>query len=135
MKEAGLWQRVRRAVQERFPLARIDRIENGVVEGMPDAQACIAGVEIWLELKYVDKWPVRPSTQVLGRAGLRPEQINWHLRQKRAGGSSVVVMGVGRETWVTSGEHATEINHWTRSDWEARGRPFSEMLQELDQKC
>lgn len=129
MKESGLYQRIRRQIIAAFPLARIDRVENGLVDGMPDVNACMAGKDIWMELKHLEKWPARATTPVLGRRGLRPEQINWHIRQHAAGGISFIVMGVGHETWITDNKYARDINDWTKEDWEREGAPFAEFLK------
>ena len=131
MKEAGLYQRLRKKILATFPSARIDRVENGLVDGMPDVNVCIGGKDVWLELKYIDSWPARDTTQVLGRRGLRPEQINWHLKQAIAGGTSFIVVGVDRETFVTDGLVVREINTWTRQEWLAEAVTFDDFLKSL----
>jgi hypothetical protein len=112
-----------------FPLARIDRVENGLVDGMPDVSCCLDGVEVWLELKYVDDWPARAATQVLGRKGLRPEQINWHIKQGQAGGKSFILVGIGKETWITDNNCARDVNSWTKENWLAEGIEFKDFLK------
>jgi hypothetical protein len=63
---------------------------------------------------------------------MRPEQVNWHIRQHIAGGSSLIIVGIGRETWVTSGVHAREINQWTKDDFMTRAKSLQEMLDALE---
>jgi len=132
MKEAGLYQRVRRQIIAAFPNARIDRIENGLVDGMPDVNSCLRGVDVWMELKHIEKWPARATTPVLGRRGLRPEQINWHIRHRKAGGKSFIVMGVGHETWVTDNEFVRTINEWTKAEWEMEGVLLEKFIKSVD---
>ena len=132
MKEAGLYQRLRRKILATFPSARIDRVENGLVDGMPDVNMCIKGKDVWLELKYIEGWPARDTTQVLGRRGLRPEQINWHIKQGLAGGTSFIVVGIGRETFVTDNEQVRDINTWTRPDWLAQAVTLEDFLKSLE---
>ena len=129
MKESTFYQRVRKMILAEFPSARVDRVENGLVDGMPDVNCCLKGVEVWLELKYVESWPARATTQVLGRKGLRPEQINWHIKQGMAGGRSFILVGIGKETWITDNEYARDVNSWTKEMWESEGMPFSEFLK------
>ena len=128
MKESTFYQRVRKMILAEFPSARIDRVENGIVDGMPDVNCCVNGQDLWLELKYIESWPARASTQVLGRKGLRPEQINWHIRQAAAGGDSYVIVGIGKETWVAPNKYARDINSWTKEQWQDLGWPMFEFI-------
>lgn len=123
MIEKDLWKKIQRGLGEVIDGVggRMDRVENGVVEGMPDVSMCAGGIDVWVELKYVAKWPSRANTRVLGDRGLRPEQINWHLRQQRAGGRSFVVVGVGKEIYIADGLHAKEMNSWVSEEWFKRG--------------
>jgi len=57
----------------------LQRIENLVAEGMPDVHVSGPESECWVELKYALR-PKRESTRFLGSRGLRPGQINWHLK-------------------------------------------------------
>ena len=59
--------------------AWLQRIENLLVEGMPDVHVSGPESECWVELKSV-KRPKRIPTPLLGSQGLRPTQINWHLK-------------------------------------------------------
>ena len=81
MTEKEFWKKVQRGLSGLLDGmgGRMDRVENGVCDGMPDVSAACAGVDIWIELKYMAGWPSRANTRVLGDRGLRPEQINWHL--------------------------------------------------------
>jgi hypothetical protein len=129
MKESTFYQRVRKMILAEFPSARIDRVENGLVDGMPDVNCCLSGPEVWLELKYVEDWPARATTQVLGRKGLRLEQVNWHIRQSAAGGKSWILVGIGKETWIIDNLYARDVNTWTKEMWQKEGMPFSEFLK------
>ena len=60
----------------------IQRIETGSTgRGIPDVNICYRGHECWVELKIIK------GKQV----GLMPEQVAWHYRRTRAGGSTFVV--------------------------------------------
>jgi hypothetical protein len=131
MREAGFYQRVRKRILAAFPLARIDRIESSLSSGIPDVSACIAGRDLWIELKFVESWPARATTRVLSRYGLNAEQINWHIREHVAGGMSFIMVGVGRESLVVDGERVREINDWTRADWEQHAITLDEFIKQL----
>lgn len=131
MNEAGFYQRIRKKILAAFPLSRIDRIENNLSSGIPDVSACINGVDVWIELKYAEKWPARASTRLLSRYGLNPDQVNWHIRQATAGGASYVAVGVGRETLVASGADARTINDWTQEDWANNAITMDQLLERL----
>jgi hypothetical protein len=123
MIEKDLWKKIQRGLGEVIDGVggRMDRVENGVCDGMPDVSMTAGGIDAWVELKYVAKWPSRANTRVMGDAGLRPEQINWHLRHQRAGGRSFVVVGVGKEIYLADGMHAKEMNSWVSDDWFKKG--------------
>lgn len=119
MTEKEFWKKIQKGLGKLIDTAkgRMDRVENGVCDGMPDVSITSGSIDVWVELKYVAKWPQRANTRVLGDRGLRPEQINWHLRHVRAGGKCFVLVGVGREMYLADGSQAKEINGWTFQDW------------------
>lgn len=127
MIEKDLWKKIQRGFGQVIDGVggRMDRVENGVCDGMPDVSLCAGGVDTWVELKYVAKWPSRANTRVLGDRGLRTEQINWHLRHARAGGSSWVLVGVGKEMYLARGSEAMEVNGWVSEDWFKKGHKIS----------
>lgn len=55
---------------------------GGVGLGVPDSNACLSGVEVWVEFKTTSGW----------RAGLRPEQVAWIDRRARMGGRTFVAV-------------------------------------------
>lgn len=70
-------------------------VENPVYPGTPDVNY----VEGWLELKYADKWPERPSTP-LKLPHFTPQQRIWLLRRWRAGGNAFLLLHVHRQEWL-----------------------------------
>lgn len=69
--------------------ARHDRIENCVVQGMPDVCLTYEGVTYWYELKIAEG--------AKGRMTIGPEQRNWHSKELKAGGKAFV-LAYNRET-------------------------------------
>lgn len=112
--EQRLWDRLRKAAAGKL---HTERIENLVGVGRPDVDTLVDGSFVPIELKQVDGWPVRANTRVLGKDGLSQVQKNWHLNWQNWGGTSMVVVGVGEEVFVFSGERADEINDYNTQDF------------------
>lgn len=75
--EQNLWQAMRRNAPTGCWL---QRIENGVSEGMADVLCVSVAGCSWLELKE-PKVPVYASSKLFtGSSALRQGQINWHLK-------------------------------------------------------
>lgn len=92
---------------------RWDRIENATVYGMPDVNLCIEGVESWVEQKHA-KEPLRATTPLFGsNHKVSQKQMNWFLRQKRAGGRCYFLVATNRRWLLLNGEHADNLNKMT----------------------
>lgn len=92
---------------------RIDRIENMTGDGIPDVNYCIEGVEGWIEFKSPIE-PKRESTPLFGsNHRMRQSQMNWHLRQRQAGGISYILIASDKRWLLIDGQHADEINDLT----------------------
>ena len=107
--EQRLWDRLRKAAAGRI---HTERIENLVGVGRPDVDTLVAGSFVPVELKYVEAWPARESTRVLGAAGLTQVQKNWHLNWRHWGGTSLIVVGVADEVFTFSGATADAVNDY-----------------------
>lgn len=102
----------------------LQRVENGVGAGMPDVLMIdrMAQTPVhWIELKVNESLPVRSSTPALGDAkGLGAEQVNWHIEWGNHGGSSWILIGLGRgksrELALVPGRCAREVNGLTLGD-------------------
>ena len=85
-REAKAYARLREHVCR--PEDRFERVENGLVDGMPDVNYCLAGCEGWIEIKC-PALPARDTTPLLGGGDNHPlsvGQANWMLKQSRARG-------------------------------------------------
>lgn len=88
----------------------MERVENVVGEGMPDIWMASDQWHCWVELKAA-RLPVRPTTRVLGREGLRPSQVNWHLKAAVRGLPVYTLIRDNLQNlYLVSCEHADEIN-------------------------
>lgn len=72
MRESDLWKYVRDGLRGKCHLTRI---ESSAGNGVPDVSIGIPGKNVWVELKYIESWPKRPTTKV--KLPLRPEQKWW----------------------------------------------------------
>ena len=111
MSEARFWKRLR----DKLPTGHYVRIENLVGPGTFDVNFCVEGTEGFFEMKYVSWFPARPSTPVLGRHGLSPEQMIWVEQRLRAGGRAFMAIGVGNQVFWFPGSQARELNDFTES--------------------
>ncbi len=64
---------------------------------IPDVVYCLDGDVGWIELKQIDRWPVRPSTPVRVRHFTAGQRL-WLRQWARGGGRCFVLLRVG-ETW------------------------------------
>ena len=86
----------RRPVVSALKTLKAFSVENGhCFPGTPDV--CYVGG--WIELKELDKFPVRPTTPVRVRH-FTPEQRAWHVSWEHHGGVSWVLLKVGKFDWL-----------------------------------
>lgn len=93
---------------------RCDRVENLLVIGMPDVNACVkGGREFWIEIKS-SKEPVRATTPLLGsNHRVSQDQANWFLRQRKAGGIAFFWLGTDKRRMLIPGLYGDQINKMT----------------------
>jgi hypothetical protein len=95
---------------------RIDRIENVVGVGTPDINFCIEGVEGWIELKS-PREPKRASTRLFGsNHKLSQDQMNWFLKQEKAGGNGFVLIATDKRWMLIEGWYADDVNKMTLAE-------------------
>jgi hypothetical protein len=105
------------------PHVRLERIENRASDGMPDVLSIHNGKVAFIELKAVDDWPKTDRGFVLGEEhGLRRSQRNWHLEWSKAGGKSLILIGVGRELFLIPGTYGDHINLYKKPDFDCMAR-------------
>lgn len=87
--EQRLWDAFRRAAP---PSLWLQRIENAMIEGMPDVLSVADDNHVtWVEMKVADV-PARQTTRLLGEKGLSQEQKNWHKKYAAYGCISYVLI-------------------------------------------
>jgi hypothetical protein len=89
MGESSAWSTLRKVLVHELPgRVHIQRFEDKFTAGIPDTNICWEGEEIWLEGKFLKKYPARNSSLV--KIGLRVEQSAWLTLRQRAGGRCFV---------------------------------------------
>ena len=92
---------------------RICRIETFTIAGMFDVNACLEGVEIWIEIKAPTE-PKRISTPLFGsNHKITLEQRDFALAQVRAGGNCYFYIDTSFNRILMHGTVADEINKMT----------------------
>lgn len=114
--EQRLWDRLRKIAAGRL---YTERIENVVGTGRPDLDTLVGGSFVPIELKQIERWPVRASTKVLGKKGVSRDQRNWHLSWRMWGGRSLIVVGVEHEVFTFNGASADHINDYNTEQFRA----------------
>jgi len=89
---------------------RMDRVENGVMAGMPDINMCSHGVEVWIEMKS-PREPRRSTTPLFGsNHPVSQDQLNWFLRHTRAGGRGYLLISTNAQWLLVPGACLEAIN-------------------------
>lgn len=109
--EARLFERLRAALLGKHE--RFERVENGLVEGMPDVNYCFSnGAEGWIELKAPLE-PKRASTALFGsNHEVSISQTNWFHRQFMAGGRGWLLIGTDKRFILIEGGRVAAAS-WT----------------------
>ena len=107
-REALFWGRIVEGLWR--PDRVLNRIENGVLDGMPDSYLTIEGVSGWIELKC-PLMPKRETTALFsGNHQLSITQRNWLLSHRQAGGIGFVGIEVDRHVLLIGARHADTVN-------------------------
>lgn len=88
-------------------LRRLDAhsVENRVGIGTPDLTYAFG----WIELKCLDKWPVRPATPVALPHDFTKEQRIWARRRWAAGGEVYLLLQAEHEYLLFDGPMAADL--------------------------
>lgn len=111
MSEVRDYRRLRKKLLQQDD--RIDRIENLVVDGMPDINYCSLGYECWIELKSPTE-PKNIKTSLFGsNHKISQCQKNWMLRQIKARGRAYFMISTDKRWMLIGGAFADFINDMT----------------------
>jgi hypothetical protein len=87
MSEKNFWTLVRNSLD-----LKMYRVENRVMQGMPDVHYIRDGKSGWIELKYLDLWPKKRIA-----CGLMLSQSLWLKEYKEHKGKCWILLRVGRD--------------------------------------
>jgi len=79
-------------------------VENPVRPGTPDVNY----IEGWMELKVLDRWPVRASTKIQVPC-FTPQQRVWLERRFRRGGAAYFLILIGTDWLLFDGDVAGKL--------------------------
>jgi hypothetical protein len=108
MSEKNAYKSIKKAM---CYLDRIDRVENRLLAGMPDINACLAGgVDVWIEMKS-PKEPKRMSTPLFGsNHKISQDQKNWFKRHLDSGGKGFYLIYTDKRIIVLNAHFSDTIN-------------------------
>lgn len=117
-REQNAFQRLKSKILR--PKDRFERVENGLLVGMPDINYCFSGIEGWIELKCPIE-PVKPNTALFAsNHPISLEQRNWFLKQDNAGGRGFLCIITDSRALLIAGLRASvaDINELPVADLE-----------------
>lgn len=131
--ENNLWTCTRTRFEKAGVFAQ--RLENAVSEGVPDVIVNEGPLCAWLENKATKTWPVRPTSKVFGKDGLRPMQVNWLVNAAQRGLHAYVWAGVGvghqRQTFLVPCQYAEQFNDMARAQLEQYACEIDDLVAAL----
>jgi hypothetical protein len=93
--ERLVWADIGQALKRLDRKAQLCRIENTIGSGMPDANCCVQGKDVWIETKGMLCWPKVPAERIIRfDHPILPSQAAWHKARHFAGGVSWVILGL-----------------------------------------
>ena len=106
MDESDLWQKLKSCSKH---LAHIFRIENSIHLGTPDVNGCRNGIDFWIELKYLEKWP-----KLLKIDHFTEQQKIFLVERGRHGGNAFLLVHVGKDFLLFDWPEALQIHTYDR---------------------
>jgi hypothetical protein len=91
MSESAMWEAIRPVLKSCDPV----RIESPISPGVPDVNYTLG----WIELKYLDAWPVRAGTPVKISHFTKKQRV-WLIRRRMSGGNAFLLLKVGAYEWL-----------------------------------
>ena len=114
MNEAGVWQTLKKGMM--CSGWHVTRIESSAGNGVPDVSYGIPGINGFIELKYIAKWPVKATTKV--KLPLRPEQKHWIKARGSIAGNVWVFVRIEDTFFLLTYTEALEaVEGWTAQEW------------------
>lgn len=107
--ESSVYQKIKSNICG--PTDRMERVENGLVDGMPDVNYCFETFEGWIEIKA----PTEPKRETTGLFTSNHQvsiaQMNWMHNQHMAGGTSWLLIATERRMFMIHGGRVAALFH------------------------
>lgn len=107
-------KRAYKILVRQYPNAHWQRFESWTMPGIFDANACLDGVEVWVECKEA-KDP--KTSRGLIRAKVRKGQVPWEHLRRRAGGRTFIALMVGQAFYLLHGHHLKALKKGVTQMW------------------
>ena len=138
MSERNLWRYIQKNLKQTNNM--LMRVENAFYKGIPDVNYLIDGVEGWVELKYVNEYPKRESTEIKV-SHFTTEQKLWHNTRNKMNGLASVLVQVESDYFLFKKERINLIGALTKrkmfqlsnKSWKNKIN-FEELKKELCEK-
>lgn len=88
--------------------------------GIADLLAGITGLSIWIEMKYRESWPVKPTTPLLtlGSNGISGNQVFWLGEWWMRSAPTCVLLAFGDGSWLlVPGLYASRLTEMPSRAW------------------
>lgn len=94
--------------------------EDSLSDGIPDISYGMSGINGWIELKQIERWPVKAETLVKPKH-YTPEQVNWLVDRGNKGGHCFVIVKVHCHIFIFGHHVARDIRSgMSRDDYFVR---------------
>lgn len=110
MNESGMWRSMRKAMRGQWDATRH---EDRIGVGIPDVSFGRNGVNGWIELKHMTRYPKRGPIRV----PLRPEQIVFLSRRGARGKNCWIFLRVEKDHYLVSSSYAKMISSGITRSW------------------
>lgn len=91
-REKSLWKYLKEGMQGKWIASRHEEMS---ARGIPDISYGMNGVNGWIELKTISRWPARSNTLVRIRHLTQPQKL-FIIRRGQMGGNCYILLRVGR---------------------------------------
>lgn len=112
-RESRLWKYLRDGMGNRW---QANRIESSTSVGIPDVEFAVFGASGWLELKTLDEFPKRDTTNVR-IPHFTPEQRLWFRNRAKYKHDCFLMVRVGSEHFLFAGYQLPLIGETTAEGW------------------
>ncbi len=109
------------------------KINDRFAGGVADAYYAGPADFVWVEYKYIPKFPVRDSTLI--KPCVRPNQITWHKRMQALGHNSLLMVGCEKSVYMNHDPRTWSDLQLTKGEFQKQSVTFKDAIQWINQHC